>query len=185
MEAGYTISTLLRHVRLPGLRVAGKTGTAEFHGPRNARGELPTHGWYTGFAPADKPEIAVTVFVELGTGSNEAAPIASQIFRKYFNLPDVQPTPVPAPARPPVAAPRAAPAGAPAAVTPIPSGATQPAPVGTPAAITPPTAPSPVVAPATAPDLPRAAVPTLGAALPAAPANPSTGAGASRPPAEP
>src|SRR5262249_30188117 len=84
MEQGYTNSTLLRHLRLPTLRVAGKTGTAEYYGPRNEKGELPTHGWYTGFAPVDKPEIAVTVFVEKGTGSNEAAPIATQIFRTYF-----------------------------------------------------------------------------------------------------
>ncbi|MBX5492375.1 MAG: penicillin-binding protein 2, partial [Chloroflexi bacterium] len=110
MEAGYNISPLLRHLRIPGLRVAGKTGTAEFYGRRNERGELPTHGWYTGFAPVDKPEIAVTVFVELGSGTNEAAPIATRIFRKYFGLPDVPLPPAPpASFGPPPPAPTAAP----------------------------------------------------------------------------
>jgi penicillin-binding protein 2 len=157
MEAGYTISPLLRHVRIPGLRVAGKTGTAEFHGPRNERGELPTHGWYTGFAPADKPEIAVTVFVERGSGSTEAAPIAAQIFRKYFRLAEAPAAP--APVLPP---PPPAPGPQPPAPTPGPTaagGATAtppPVPTASPAPTAPPAAPTRAALPA---------VPTLGAAV--------------------
>ena len=59
---------------------AGKTGSAEF----NNRGD--SHGWFTGYAPADDPEIAVTVIVERGgTGSESAVPIAKQIFDLYFD----------------------------------------------------------------------------------------------------
>ncbi|MBB6122024.1 peptidoglycan D,D-transpeptidase FtsI family protein [Nocardiopsis algeriensis] len=56
---------------IPGIEVAGKTGTAE-------NGTDLTHNWFIGFAPADDPQIAVAVVVEFGGGSgNElAAPIA-------------------------------------------------------------------------------------------------------------
>lgn len=88
MEAGFHIGTLLVDYRIPDLRVAGKTGTGEFFGPRDAKGNLPTHGWFTGFAPADDPQISVTVFVERGTGSKDAAPIALEIIRAYFGKQD-------------------------------------------------------------------------------------------------
>jgi len=165
MEQGYTNSTLLRHLRLPTLRVAGKTGTAEYYGPRNEKGELPTHGWYTGFAPVDKPEIAVTVFVEKGTGSNEAAPIATQIFRTYFKLPEFVPgPPAPPPAPPPPAGappPRPAPsAGAPAARPP----AAAPTPAEPAAAASAPgeAAPGPAPAAPAPTALPRPAAPVFG-----------------------
>ena len=59
---------------------AGKTGSAEF----NNRGD--SHGWFTGYAPADDPEIAITVIVERGgTGSESAVPIAKQLFDLYFD----------------------------------------------------------------------------------------------------
>ncbi|WP_159944258.1 MULTISPECIES: penicillin-binding protein 2 [unclassified Nocardiopsis] len=60
---------------IPGVQVAGKTGTAET-GP-----DSPTHNWFIGFAPANDPQIAVAVVVEFGGGSgNElAAPIARQM----------------------------------------------------------------------------------------------------------
>ena len=59
-----------------GIRVAGKTGTA-------AAEEGPwTHGWFAGFAPAEKPEIVLVVFLEKGRGS-DAAEIAQQIFAKW------------------------------------------------------------------------------------------------------
>jgi penicillin-binding protein 2 len=96
MEAGFSNGALLPPYRIPGLRVAGKTGTGEFAGEVNAQGELPTHGWFTGFAPADDPQIAVTVFVDRGSGTQDAAPIAMRIFRAYFNIPeDLQPPPTP------------------------------------------------------------------------------------------
>lgn len=75
---------------LPDVIVAGKTGTAEFFDPeipRDGRGNLPTHAWFTAFAPYEAPEIVVTVFVfNGGEGSEVAAPIAKQILRSYFDI---------------------------------------------------------------------------------------------------
>jgi peptidoglycan glycosyltransferase len=48
---------------IPGVEVAGKTGTAEF-GTEGA-----AHAWFTGFAPADDPQIAMAVIVESASGS--------------------------------------------------------------------------------------------------------------------
>ncbi len=74
-------------VNLQDVHVAGKTGTAEFFGPRKG-GHLPTHAWFTAFAPYENPEIAVVVFVyDGGEGSEVAAPIAADILRAYFKLP--------------------------------------------------------------------------------------------------
>ena len=62
--------------------MAGKTGTAEYRPDddkdgqpdRDERGNLPTHAWFTSFAPYDDPEIVVTVFVANGgEGSAVAA----------------------------------------------------------------------------------------------------------------
>jgi penicillin-binding protein 2 len=60
-----------------GLRVAGKTGTARAHGG------AWTHAWFVGYAPADKPEIAVVVFLEHGRGGSDAAPLAREIFAAW------------------------------------------------------------------------------------------------------
>jgi penicillin-binding protein 2 len=67
-----------------GVEVAGKTGTAEF-GPRFADGTYETHAWFAGFAPADSPQIAITVFLERGVGAINAAPLASKILDYYFH----------------------------------------------------------------------------------------------------
>lgn len=81
--------------KLPGIAVAGKTGTAEF-GEANEQGDRPTHAWFIAFAPYENPEVAVLVFVEGGVsvlggeGSGTAAPIAAQILRHYFGLPVTQ-----------------------------------------------------------------------------------------------
>lgn len=66
--------------QISGMEVAGKTGTAE-HSSDGA-----PHAWFTGFAPADDPQIAVAVVVENGgssgseaTGGSTAAPIARAV----------------------------------------------------------------------------------------------------------
>jgi len=66
--------------QMPGIQVAGKTGTAQ-----NVKGAAP-HAWFIAFAPAEDPQIAVAVFVESGgsvgaeaTGATVAAPIARQV----------------------------------------------------------------------------------------------------------
>jgi peptidoglycan glycosyltransferase len=66
--------------QIPGVTVAGKTGTAQ-HG----EGE-PPHAWFTAFAPAEAPQVAVAVVVLNGgnlgdeaTGGQVAAPIAREV----------------------------------------------------------------------------------------------------------
>ena len=67
--------------QIPGVRVAGKTGTAE-----NAKGQ-PPHAWFVSFAPAVQPRIAVAVVVENGGGNSDAtggaiaAPIAKAVMQ--------------------------------------------------------------------------------------------------------
>jgi peptidoglycan glycosyltransferase len=65
--------------RIDGIDVAGKTGTAE-------NGNKPHTLWFTGFAPADDPAVAVAVVVEDGGGQGQsgsgdtiAAPIAKKV----------------------------------------------------------------------------------------------------------
>jgi penicillin-binding protein A len=59
--------------QLPGVTVAGKTGTAE-----NPHGN--THAWFIAFAPAERPTVAVAVIVENGgVGGDVAAPVARQV----------------------------------------------------------------------------------------------------------
>lgn len=83
--------------QVPGVTVAGKTGTAEFceWNPaiedcdfRDKDDNLPFHAWYTAYAPFEDPEIALVVFVyNGGEGSAVAAPVAQQILDYYFNGP--------------------------------------------------------------------------------------------------
>ena len=68
--------------QIPGIAVAGKTGTAE-----NAP-DQPPHAWFIAFAPADDPLYAIAVLVEHGgssqaetTGGRVAAPIAAEVLR--------------------------------------------------------------------------------------------------------
>lgn len=79
---------------LPGVAVAGKTGSAEYPGPRDREGKLPTHAWFVAYAPAEDPEIALVVFIEGGgEGSTAAAPVAARILAHYFDLQLVPSTP--------------------------------------------------------------------------------------------
>jgi penicillin-binding protein 2 len=67
---------------VPGVRVAGKTGTAQ-----NPHGE--DHALFVGFAPVENPEIAFAIVVEnAGHGGSVAAPLAARLIRSYFQLPE-------------------------------------------------------------------------------------------------
>jgi penicillin-binding protein 2 len=80
--------------RLPDITIAGKTGTAQV--VRLGAVRLKTHemdyferdhAWFAAFAPAEKPEVAVVVLNEHGGhGGAEAAPTASALIKKYFEL---------------------------------------------------------------------------------------------------
>ncbi|HKI01827.1 MAG TPA: penicillin-binding protein 2 [Thermoanaerobaculia bacterium] len=79
--------------RLPGVEIAGKSGTVQViaYAQRLNTHNLPfkyrDHAWFTSFAPADKPRLVVTVFAEHGGGgSRVAAPIAQAIYAKYFGI---------------------------------------------------------------------------------------------------
>ncbi|MCM1153254.1 MAG: penicillin-binding protein 2 [Muribaculum sp.] len=68
-----------RAANLPGLDVCGKTGTAQ-----NPHGR--DHSAFMGFAPMNKPKIAVAVYVEnAGFGAAYGVPIGSLIIEKYLN----------------------------------------------------------------------------------------------------
>ncbi|NLI16132.1 MAG: penicillin-binding protein 2 [candidate division Zixibacteria bacterium] len=70
-----------RGVQLPGISVAGKTGTAQ-----NPHGK--EHSWFVCIAPAVNPEISIAVLVEnAGHGSTVAAPLAKRILQYYFKIP--------------------------------------------------------------------------------------------------
>jgi penicillin-binding protein A len=67
---------------IPEAQVAGKTGTAEL-GPDPENPEaLEENAWFTAFAPAEKPKLALAVMIvdASGSGGEVAAPIAAQIF---------------------------------------------------------------------------------------------------------
>jgi peptidoglycan glycosyltransferase len=65
--------------KVPGITTAGKSGTAELGG----RGE--PHSWFIGFAPAERPTIAIAVLVEqAGRGAEVAAPIAGDLMELYL-----------------------------------------------------------------------------------------------------
>jgi penicillin-binding protein A len=65
---------------IPGVTVAGKTGTAEV-------GSRPSDAWFIAFAPADDPKVAVAVLVvNGGVGGAVAAPIARQVLEAALGL---------------------------------------------------------------------------------------------------
>ncbi|NQT47242.1 MAG: penicillin-binding protein 2 [Candidatus Omnitrophica bacterium] len=69
-----------KYARVKGLSIAGKTGTAQTHTQK-------THAWFAGFSPADKPKIALVVFLEYGgKGGSHAAKTAKIIFEGAHNL---------------------------------------------------------------------------------------------------
>lgn len=85
MEAVVRSGTGTR-AQIPGVRVAGKSGTAEHGEGRDA------HAWFTAFAPADDPKVAVAVVVEDGGnagseagGGKVSAPIAREVMEAVIS----------------------------------------------------------------------------------------------------
>lgn len=82
-----------RNVRIEGVTIGGKTGTAQVVRleqykhlkEENIPYKYRDHAWFTCFAPAEDPEIAVTVLVEHGLhGGSGAGPVAKAVLEKYF-----------------------------------------------------------------------------------------------------
>jgi peptidoglycan glycosyltransferase len=74
------------NAKIPGVKVAGKTGTAE-NGVND-----PYTLWFTGFAPADNPRVAIAVVIEDGGGKGQsgrgntlAAPVAKKVMEAVLN----------------------------------------------------------------------------------------------------
>ena len=78
--------------KLPGITVAGKTGTAQVasvKGKMIKSEDLPyqirDHAWFVAFAPAEDPQICVAAMVEHGGhGGSAAAPIVKAVMQEYF-----------------------------------------------------------------------------------------------------
>jgi penicillin-binding protein 2 len=82
--------TQFPNLRVPGVRIAGKTGTAQKRVTKDGKTGNINLAWFICFAPIEKPEIAVAVVVEgenigeeFGGGMN-AMPVASAVLKKYF-----------------------------------------------------------------------------------------------------
>ena len=70
--------TAYRHARSKRLRIAGKTGTAQVGGGR------PSHAWFTGYAPAGAPRVAVCVLLEHGgSGGRDAGPVGRDVLEAW------------------------------------------------------------------------------------------------------
>lgn len=68
------------NARIPGLVWAGKTGSAE-----HSRKGSKTHAWFIGYAPLDRPKIAICVMLQnIGHGGDIAAPIARELVQAYL-----------------------------------------------------------------------------------------------------
>lgn len=70
-----------RPAAIPGVEVAGKTGTAEVSGQGD-------NAWFTGFAPADDPQVVVSIVmqnVDLTTGAQLTSPSARQLIEAVLN----------------------------------------------------------------------------------------------------
>ena len=92
MEAAVQWGTAQK-AQVAGLSVAGKTGTAEFCddlaqklGFCAAGLPKPTHAWFTAYAPADDPQIALLVYIyNGGEGSQAAAPVAQKVLQFWHD----------------------------------------------------------------------------------------------------
>ena len=86
MMVGAVATGVSSNGQIKGVTVAGKTGTAQ------NGGNLPYTLWFTGFAPAENPKVAVAVVVEDGGGMGQsgfgnllAAPVARKVMQAVLN----------------------------------------------------------------------------------------------------
>jgi penicillin-binding protein A len=80
MMLGVVRSGTGRAAAIPGVQVAGKTGTAELR--PNSSDPKDADAWFVAFAPASKPTVAVAVMlVGAGFGGTAAAPVARRVLQ--------------------------------------------------------------------------------------------------------
>jgi len=98
MEGAVAYGTATR-AQIEGVRIAGKTGTAQYcddialaTGACGVGYAQPEHAWFTAFAPVGNPEISIIVFLyHGGEGSINAVPVAHEILKYYFSRDEVAP----------------------------------------------------------------------------------------------
>ena len=81
-ESGGTAYSIFKNFNI---EVGGKTGSAQT-GRKDANGKNITNAWFVGFAPFDKPEIAIVVMIENGQHGSSAAVPARDIIAEYFGM---------------------------------------------------------------------------------------------------
>lgn len=99
--------TTLPLFRVPGVRIAGKTGTAQkdLYVNKQYQGKI-NYAWFICFAPIEKPEIAIAIALEGDVageeygGGTKAVPVASAILKKYFEKKTASASPLFGPVKP-------------------------------------------------------------------------------------
>jgi penicillin-binding protein 2 len=89
MEGAVAYGTAAKRGQIEGLRIGGKTGTAQFCDDImcGVGFEQPEHAWFAAFAPVEEPEISVVVFLyNGGEGSVAAVPVARAILAHYYSV---------------------------------------------------------------------------------------------------
>jgi len=81
-DQGTSYDGVAKLAEVPKFSAGAIVGSPEFGTP-DSKGNLPTHGWFVGFAPTDHPNIALAVFLERGSGPGDAARVAEQILTYY------------------------------------------------------------------------------------------------------
>jgi penicillin-binding protein 2 len=83
------------YATVPGADIAGKTGSVQVIAQHERKLHLPfnlrDHGWFTSFAPADHPQIVLSIFLEHGGSGHNAAVVAKGIYQKYFSTHPLSP----------------------------------------------------------------------------------------------
>jgi penicillin-binding protein 2 len=84
--------------RIVGLDIGGKTGTAQVASNELAKAkrgdpdlDLRDNAWFVGLSPTRNPEIAVAVLYERGEHSYNAAPVAREVIRVYWEKKGAKP----------------------------------------------------------------------------------------------
>lgn len=83
---GSTAKLLVLEGPAAGIKVAAKTGTAEWGSSESrAAGRTPDHAWMAGYAPAKNPTVAFAIWIHSGTfGGQACTPVVKKVLERYF-----------------------------------------------------------------------------------------------------